>query len=345
MFDRVAVPTPFQVGPVNAYLAGRTVVDPGPDSVDAREALAAGLAERDLALADVERVLVTHPHPDHFGLADRLRDDGADVLASPAAAAILRDFEGRLDYEQAYFCALFAAHGMGEETARTVTQLPEAFLEFAPSTGVDRELGDGEAVAVADREVGVRALAGHAPGEVALAFGTGGHRAAIVGDHVLGRETPNPFLQPPADGWDPDADRSAAQLRETIPDFDARPPAGLDDARPRVLPAYNDSLERVRAVGYDRLLPGHGDAIDDPAGRIDEILAAHEDRSEDVREAVAAGDGPTTATEVMHALFPDLAVIDYFPGMSEAIGHLDVLVDRDVVERRESDGRLAYELA
>jgi glyoxylase-like metal-dependent hydrolase (beta-lactamase superfamily II) len=82
VFDRVPVPTPFQIGPVNAYVAGRTVVDPGPDSEDAWDALRTALGERRLEPADVEQVLVTHPHPDHFGLANRLREDGATVVVA-----------------------------------------------------------------------------------------------------------------------------------------------------------------------------------------------------------------------------------------------------------------------
>ena len=53
-------------------------------------------------------------------------------------------------------------------------------------------------------------------------------------------------------------------------------------------------------------------------------------------------EGPTTAVEVMRGLFPDLAVIDYFPGMSEALGHLDVLVERGEIVREVRDGGLVY---
>ena len=375
-FERIQLPTPFQVGPVNAYLAGRTIVDPGPDSEAARDALVDGLAARGLDPTDVERVLVTHPHPDHFGQASRLAADGATVCASPAAAPILRAFGERLEYEQTYFAALFEAHGMDAETARTVTQLPEAFLEYAPSTPVDHELADGDAVTVAGRTLTTRELDGHAVGELAWAFdadasggadgdstdadaahGDAAHpdatslRTALVGDHVLAETTPNPFLQPPepgagdgpADGdgdatsdATTDADDTARSDETAFSDADLKhdSPAALDDARPRVLPAYNDSLATLRDVGYDRLLPGHGDPIEDPPARIDALLRAHEDRTAAVLELV---DGPTTATEVVRGLFPELPVIEYFSGMSEVLGHLDVLVRRGEVERRVLD--------
>jgi len=338
MFERVSVPTPFQVGPVNAYLAGRTVVDPGPDSEDALSALESGLAARDLTIADVEQVLVTHAHPDHFGLANRLREHGAEVLASPEAAGIMRDFEGRLEYEQSYFTALFEAHGMAPETTQTVTQLPEAFVEFAPSTAVDREIDGGDTVTIDGGTVAVRDLVGHSEHELAIEWGsestagTAGDDefAAIVGDHVLPDTTPNPFLQPPT--------REAGST--SVPEYDGL--AAVDDARSQPLIAFNESLRDLRAVGHDRMLPGHGDQIDDPASRIDEILAAHEERSADVLEIL---DDPATAVDVMQSLFPDLAVIDYFPGMSEAMGHLDVLSERGEIVREEREGTLVFRTA
>ncbi|PSP55036.1 MBL fold hydrolase [Halobacteriales archaeon QS_1_67_19] len=313
MFTRLSIPTPFQIGPVNAYIAGRTLVDPGPGSEEAWAALLDGLEARELEPADVEQVLVTHPHPDHFGLAGRLREAGARVVTSPATAAIVRDFEARLDYEQSYFVELFERHGMARTTAETVTSLPESFLSVAPSTETDLELADGDTVTADETRLTAEAVEGHAPGETIFTYETDGADRALVGDHVLADITPNPLLQPPSDP---------------------------DGERPRVLPAFNRSLKRLRDREFDRFLPGHRDEIPNPSERIDEILAAHEERTGEVESIV---DGPTTAVEVMEELFDDLPATEYFPAMSEAVGHLDVLEARGKVRPREQGGVIVYE--
>lgn len=313
MFRRLEVPTPFQVGSVNAYLSGRTLVDPGPDSERAWSALLSELEKRDMEPADVERVVITHPHPDHFGLAARFRDAGARVFASEPAADIVADFGGRLAYEQEFFAPFFERHGIAEETARTVVQLPEAYLEYAPGVETDRVLSAGDEVAIdGDEPVSVLEVAGHAPGELVFEHEEPDGTAAIVGDHVMLEITPNPLLLPPPS---PDGDR------------------------PKVLPAFNESLRRLRDRDYHRLLPGHRDVVVDPAGRIDEILEAHEKRTEEVWQLV---DGPKTAADVMEGLFGDLPATEIFPGMSEAVGHLDVLEDRGRVTAEEKGGIVVY---
>ena len=313
MFTRIAVPTPFQVGRVNAYLAGRTVVDPGPDSEEAWATLLDGLDAAGLAPEAIEQVVVTHPHPDHFGLARRLREMGARVLASPMAADIMAEFEERLHYEQEYFTDFFQRCGLSAETASTVTNLPEAFLPFAPDVETDRRLADGDQLTVVDTTLTAEDVAGHAAGELIFGFEVDSQRRALVGDNVLGHITPNPFLQPP-------------------------PERGGE--RPRVLPAYNDSLEWLREQSYDRLLPGHGDDVTDPTQRIDEILSAHEERTETVRELV---DGPMVPADVMNGLFEDLPLTEQFSGLSEAVGHLDVLEARGEVTQRASGDVVVYE--
>ena len=134
MFRRVSLPTPFQVGPVNAYLAGRTIVDPGPDSEEAWSTLLGALEERGLVPADIEQVLITHPHPDHFGLAHRFRAESARIVASEAATPILEDFAGRLEYEQRYFKTFFEQCGMASDTAETVTELPSEWTSSSSTS-------------------------------------------------------------------------------------------------------------------------------------------------------------------------------------------------------------------
>lgn len=311
MFERIEIPTPFQVGAVNCYLGGRTLVDPGPASEEAWTTLVNALEARELAPPDVERVLITHPHIDHFGLAKRLQDRGARVLASSKAARVTADFPAYYEYEREFFTDFFERHGMAATTAETVTGISESFLAYAPSVTPDRELSDGDTVAVRDTELTVESVAGHAPGELLFAHDDG-DRIGLVGDNVLADITPNPVLQPPpADGGE----------------------------RPHVLPAFNDSLDRLEGAGYDRFLPGHRDVIEDPDARIAEIRAAHERRTENVYDLV---EGPTTAVEVMEGLFGELPVTERFSGMSEAVGHLDVLLERDRVEREEQGGIVVH---
>lgn len=313
MFTRLPIPTPFQVGPVNAYIAGRTLVDPGPDSEEAWSRLLDALEERDLTPEDIERVLVTHAHPDHFGLAHRFSDREATVVASPEAAAIVRDFPSRFEYERRYFTDLFERCGMARETAETTTDLPEAFLRYAPSVAVDREVETGDKLAVQDTTVRVRKTRGHADGELLFTYDDAGERHALVGDHVLPDITPNPFLLPPPEGG---------------------------GERPRVLPAYNRSLEQLREDSFDCFHPGHRERIDDPTGRVEAVLAEHEERTDTVADIV---DGPTTPVDVMTALFGDLPITESFAGLSEALGHLDVLESRGEVRVRDQGGLLMYE--
>ncbi|MFC7193654.1 hypothetical protein ACFQL4_01785 [Halosimplex aquaticum] len=202
---------------------------------------------------------------------------------------------------------------MAPSTADTVTELPGAFVHYAPSVTVDSEVSAGETVTVDGRDLRVDDLVGHASGEVLFAFDGPAGREAIVGDNVLAEITPNPFLQPPPE---PDAER------------------------PRVLPAYNDSLATLHDAGYDRMHPGHRGRIDDPPGRIDDILAEHDERTERVAGML---DEPTTPVEVMNELFGDLPVTEQFPGMSEAVGHLDVLEAAERVTVIEADDAIRYE--
>jgi glyoxylase-like metal-dependent hydrolase (beta-lactamase superfamily II) len=223
---------------------------------------------------------------------------------------------------------MFERHGMARETAETVTDLPEVFLKVAPAVETDRRLEDGETVEVADTGVTGEAVQGHAPGETIFTYETDDEDRAIVGDHVLADITPNPLLQPPV------PEGSASGAGATAP---------IRGERPRVLPAFNRSLANLRDREFDRFLPGHREEIGNPSERIDQILDAHEERTEEVREIVA--DGPTTAVEVMEELFSDLPATEYFSGMSEAVGHLDVLDERGEVESHEQGGVVVWEVA
>src|ERR1051326_2322220 len=98
---KIVVPTPFYVGPVNVYLVRNdpvTLIDVGPNTEEAFTALRAGVEQLGLRLDMIKRIVISHAHEDHYGLAGRVQQiSGAEVL--------LHDWEinkvaGRFDYSE-----------------------------------------------------------------------------------------------------------------------------------------------------------------------------------------------------------------------------------------------------
>src|SRR5690242_10362131 len=84
---QVKVPLPFPLRWVNSYLVrgseGYTVIDPGLHTPEAEELWLAVLQERGIAFEHVEQIVLTHHHPDHYGMAGWFQErTGAPVLLS-----------------------------------------------------------------------------------------------------------------------------------------------------------------------------------------------------------------------------------------------------------------------
>jgi glyoxylase-like metal-dependent hydrolase (beta-lactamase superfamily II) len=77
--QRITLPTPFPIGPVNVYLVeseSLTLVDAGPKTDEAWESLKQQLRVRGYSPSNIEQVVLTHHHIDHVGLLDFLRENG-----------------------------------------------------------------------------------------------------------------------------------------------------------------------------------------------------------------------------------------------------------------------------
>lgn len=91
---------------------------------------------------------------------------------------------------------------------------------------------------------------------------------------------------------------------------------------------YIDSLYRVQAMEPSVMLPGHGPAIDDPAGLFAHYIERRLGRERQIQDLLTS-DG-TTIAEILPVLYPDLAPENSFPAESTILAHLQKL---------ESDGK------
>lgn len=318
--ERIAIPTPFQIGRVNCYAitrGGLTLIDPGPLTDDAYAELTDGLERLGYTTEDVDRVLITHPHIDHFGLADRIRNEsGATVFAHRDAVDVLADPTANFEREQAFFRPYLASVGVPEQLLETVITLPESYNRFREPVAVDRALAEGDEI-VLNETTTLEAIhtPGHAPASVC--FLDRERKRAFTGDHVMADISPNPLLT-----LEP----------------------GTTDQRTRSLPDYLAALERIASEDVQTGYGGHREIVPNIAARVEEIVAHHDERSDRV-STILADNGPQTPYQVMAREFPDLPATETFAGMSEIIGHLDVLEDTGRVERCESSESIRYTLS
>lgn len=316
--ERVAVPTPFSIGRVNCYAFtgdGLTLVDPGPKTEDAYDALASHLRGSGYAVEDVDRVLITHPHMDHFGLAEAIRgESGAEVAVHGDAVEQLADPDGHLAREQAFFQPFLVSMGVPESLVDTILELPEPYTDFREPVTVSRELEDGDRIDVGTELEAVH-TPGHAPGSVC--FVAADADAAFTGDHVMMDVSPNPLLT-----LEP----------------------GADDERTRSLPQYLESLRRIADVDATVGHAGHRERIPDLEARATEIVDHHHERKEQIAGMIDEASG-ATAYEIMNRMWPDLPATEMFPGISEVVGHFDLLEDEARVDVVEEEGVRHYELS
>jgi glyoxylase-like metal-dependent hydrolase (beta-lactamase superfamily II) len=314
--ERAKIPTPFSVGQVNCYLFvenGLTVLDPGPATTEAYEELESSLTCLGYSVDDINRILITHPHMDHFGLAGRIvEESGAQVFAHEDAVENLSDPIGSFEKEQEYFRPFLLSMGMPQDTIDTVLELPEAYTDYQDPVAVTNELADGDVVDVGVNLACVSTL-GHAPGS--LCYLAASEDAMFTGDHVLPDSTPNPLLT-------------------LAPDS--------DDGRTRSLPTYLESLRKVREIDVTVGYGGHGEPMLTLQNRVQETISHHQDRKERIANLIEHES--MTAYQLMKEVFSDLPATEMFPGMSEVIGHLDLLEDENRVMISEIDGVKRYEL-
>lgn len=313
----LALPTPFQIGAVNCYLLEGeplTLVDVGPHTDEALSTLTAQLERLGHRLQDVKQLLITHPHLDHFGLADAVKKaSGCQILAHPQANQKLSNFRGYYEREQGYFTDVLASMGMPRQSARLVTQLPQSFSVLAPRVQADGCLSEGDAVRAGDLTLQVLETPGHSM--ASLCFYETDQGILFAGDHLIDGITPNPLLEMPAAPGQP---------------------------RPRTLVQYLDSLNKVAKLDLKVVYSGHRSVIHDPQRVIELTLKHHGNRSAKVLKLLQ--ESPLTPYALMGKLFPNLPATEQFLGMSEAIGHLEWLQDQGTVRAVDREDILYFEI-
>ena len=290
------------------------LLDASWDVPEALESLETALEQSGLGLEAVRTVLITHLHPDHLGLAGRLRKLGARVGYHPAEAMVLLTRFRRL--------AEFREHTLLWERLNGAPA--EAESSFSNISGVEGSLGEaphpdlplegGETVEIGDFRLRPVWTPGHTLGH--LCFYEETRKLLFTGDHVLPTISPHVGMYVHAIG--------------------------------NPLPNYLDSLTLLEAYHPDLVLGAHGEAFTDLHARLAELLEHHHERMEEMFQIV--GGEPLTAWGVAsraHWTRRKVGLDQIAPqhrrlALAETIAHLELLRAEGRLVKEFAPGRMLY---
>ncbi|MEV5025911.1 MBL fold metallo-hydrolase [Paenibacillus sp. LPE1-1-1.1] len=269
---QVKVPVPFSLKWVNSYLIpevdGYTLVDPGLRTDNAIKVWDAVMKRQGLQWSNIRRIVLTHQHPDHYGLAGYVQEkSGAPVYMTRKAHAYAvrlwgdgSDFSWQLQ-------ALYEKHGMPIEERKAIAENLETFVDMVSPQPAVTYFEAGEPFRMGGLSWLLIDAPGHAAGQ--LCFYQPERKWMLCGDQVLPHITPNVSIVPGEDG-DP-------------------------------LEQFLHSLDALNKFEVMLAFPGHRDPFAGFNERIAELQQHHARRLD--KMAAMLAEEPRTAYGMCEALF------------------------------------------
>lgn len=303
--QKVRIDLPFRLNHVNCFMAegdaGWTIIDAGLNNTYTQNVWKEKIGDK-----KVSDLLITHYHPDHFGHAGQLQQwTGARVSMSEIDA-----HSALTVWQESYIENLYEHYktsGIPENIAREMVGNTGDFTGLVtPYPTIDHTLQQGEKVQIGRYDYEVLFTPGHSDGMVC--FYNAEQGTLLSADHILPKITPNISY------W-----------------FHG-------DENP--LQSYLASLESMKQLNIEYVIPSHGEPFYNANKRIDEIILHHEDRLEDTLRSISE---PSTVYEACERLFnKQLTIHETRFAIGETIAHLEYLRRAGQCGRQFENGQWIY---
>ncbi len=310
------------LGFINAYLVkgtdGWVLIDTGWYDQESFDAFSAHVSDMGIAFEEINLIIATHIHPDHFGQAGKLKEV---CKAELALGEVEKEF---IDSAATWGASLFEginkwmlSNGVPDDHLTIFNAASSEALEMITPAIPDRGLKEGDMISTGVFNLEVIHTPGHSPGHICLYERE--KRILFSGDHVLPVTTPNVSIH----------------LEEhTDP---------LGD--------YFNSLLKVEKLDVILGLPAHEDIYTDLPGRIGELRNHHELRKQEIIDALTVK--PQTAFQVCSKItwmeglvkWEELLPLDKRIAVTEALAHLESLRGEHRILRFEESDIFHYKMA
>lgn len=287
----------------NIFIVGSgpvAVIDTGPLFPGSFEDLRRAFTEIGLGFADIELMLITHGHIDHYGMAMKVRE----AAGRHVPCYIHEEDEWRLgpgffsspmiDDESRRYMALV---DMPEDEVRKISRRFSFFRKLADPIPDALPMKDGDIFSGNGYTLRVIHTPGHSPGS--CCFYEPEREVLFSGDTVIKHITPNPLHE----------------IKRSM----------LRDPGYQSLERYTESLARLEAMECRYAFPGHWEHISDLKGIIISYRVHHRERMERIWSSLRKQ--PRPLYHIIHEVFDFIPEHDVFLAVSETLVHLEMLVN------------------
>lgn len=301
----VAIPFPnnSHLISANIYAVGKrsvTLIDTGPKLPGVFSLLEKQLEHAGIKMTSIERIIVTHGHIDHFGLAVKIQK----AAGHPIEFFIHSDDSWKLSKENLRtqiwspeadnFMAMAGAPEKAVETAKNRFTL---FKTMCDPLDTVSTLEDGDRIDGDGFQLKIIHTPGHTAGSCCIY--ESGHKILFSGDHIIKHITPNPLVE----------------LQRSH----------LKDTSYQSLKAYMESLDKISGLDVQYVFPGHGEYIEDLPDIISSYRTHHHQRLNLLWQALKTP--PRPIYDLVDEIFPDMPQSDVFLAISDIVAHLEILIN------------------
>lgn len=319
--DIFIIPVPLPNNPLrnlNCYVLrdgdDALVIDTGFNMVECMDALSAGLKELGVDMGQAT-LFLTHLHSDHVGLAAHIIQPGTRVLMGELDYGYMRGFDKQNSWSRLE--ELFCREGLPREEIELQRRVNPA-RAYAPERSFDAEtVTDGFIFQIGSYHLRCVWTPGHTPGHMCLYLEE--EKILFSGDHILFDITPNITMWP-----------------------------GIRDS----LGNYLESLKRVSALEIRAALPAHRHSGQDAYARIRDIQEHHDRRLNQILDILreepgldACGIGSRMTWSMRGKNWSEFPIQQKWFAIGETISHLDYLLCRKQLVRREAPDHISYFLS
>ncbi len=307
---QVQLPLPFALKSVNCYLLrgnnGWTILDSGLNMPAGQAAWQAAFARLNINPGDIQQIILTHFHPDHYGMAGWLQHlcqehatgHTPEVRMSPREAELARRVWGFAGGEPEPTVLFFRACGVPEPLTQAMARGIAHLRAMTHPHPTLHTLATDTTLPIGRRSFVLLHCPGHSDDQIILYDPA--DRLVLCGDHVLATISPHIGTWP--------------------------------ESEPDPLGRYLASLGTLATLDVRLALPGHGPLIDNWQRRLSELAQHHTERLEVMR--TLARDG-ATAYEVCTGVFDvnRLSPHEMRFAIAETLSHLELLVQQGLLHR------------